>query len=104
MRFRYSSLLVLLIVVLSFMFVSSAYSYTKDGAAPPKLSTAPPPTVSKITHTPVASSPSPTAAPKKYDPRFEAASLFGMNLYLTGLERSDGEARKLAGFAAQDGV
>ncbi len=42
--------------------------------------------------------------PRAAAPAFAPVSLFGMNLYLTGLERSDAEAARLGTLAAQAGV
>jgi hypothetical protein len=46
----------------------------------------------------------PGSRPGKGDPQFMPVSMFGMNLYLTGLERGNSEAATLGTMAAQGGV
>src|SRR5207237_3284077 len=97
-----ASLLVLVGVALSFLLVAPAgYSQAGYGGRPPQFTPAPPPATFEPS-TPVAGNPTPVLP--KNGPRFMPASLFGMNLYLTGLERSEAESSLLGGMAEQDGV
>ena len=81
---------------------NSARSQSEYGGRPPQFTPAPPPATFEPSTPPPPGRPTPVLG--KNGPRFMPASLFGMNLYLTGLERSEDESSLLGGMAAQDGV
>ncbi|HMA32892.1 MAG TPA: S-layer homology domain-containing protein [Chloroflexia bacterium] len=94
-----SSLLVLALLALSLLAGAIADAQPAPGGRPPMLT--PYPGGSTTPSTPVPAGPAPRPArPAGFPP----VSLFGMNLYLTGYERSDSEARLLGTLAAQGGV
>ena len=76
-----------------------------DSGRPPMLTPYPTPP-GKGVSTPPPGIPTlpPGSLPSKGAPNFMPVSLMGMNLYLTGLERSDSEASLLGGMAATAGV
>src|SRR5690349_15904509 len=97
MRFRLVSSLALVMLALSFLGLSTVWSKILGDSRPPQFTPGPTP-YGTITPAPTPPPWSPTPAPNKSakgNPQFMPVSLFGMNLYLTGLERSDSEAQLL---------
>src|SRR5688572_9933534 len=79
----------------------AAYPKEESGGRPPMFTPQPTPT-----GTPPTPVPPPTAPPKPdqpVDPSLVPVTMFGMNLYLTGLERSESESATLGRLAAQGG-
>src|SRR3954467_6160675 len=102
MRLRYTTLFALAAVAFSILLASgSVHSQAGYGGRPSQFTSAPPPST-LVPSTPVPGKPTPR--PSKNSPRFAPVSLFGMNLYLTGLERSENESSLLGGLAGQGGV
>src|SRR5690348_18270229 len=92
------SLLGLALLGLTILGAAGAAAQTASGGRPPQLT--PYPTPGTGYATPVPPGPAVPAAPAAFAP----VSLFGMNLYLTGLERSNAQAGTLAALAAQAGI
>ena len=107
MRLRILSIVFALAgLALSFLIVSSASSQTVTddyGGRPPQFTPVASPT--DFPSTPVVGPPTPALGkPTNGRPAFNPVQFFGMNLYLTGLERSDQQAQTLGTMAAQAGV
>ncbi len=107
MRFRSIMAICLLVGAALSLFIAFASStgYAQipgsDGPRPPMLTPYP-----DFTAQPVEPGKTPVSVfpPQKDAPAFAPVSLFGMNLYLTGLERSEAESARLGQMAAQAGV
>jgi hypothetical protein len=105
MRTRVLLPLLLLLVALAGLVGTSVYAGIGDGDRPPMLTPYPtPPGKGISTPAPGVPTPPPGTGSTKGAPNFMPVSLFGMNLYLTGLERSNNEASVLGNMAAQAGV
>ncbi len=99
---RKPSLLTLLgLALLGLLILGAAGAAAQSGygGRPPQLTPYPTPGTGEYA-TPVPPGAVPPAAPAAFAP----VSRFGMNLYLTGLERSNAQASALATLAAQGGV
>ncbi|MFL5731794.1 MAG: S-layer homology domain-containing protein [Chloroflexia bacterium] len=98
----------LLVAFLALSADSVAHSRTNNKGSGEGRSPAftPYPALPSGTSTPPPGNPTPRpgSRPTKGNPQFMPVSSFGMNLYLTGLERSDAEATTLGTLAAQGGV
>ena len=82
----------------------SAYSQTGEGGRPPMYTpgpSTPGPYPTQATQTPLPASEMPKAP---LNTQLAPVSMFGMNLYLTGLERSDNQAINLGSMARDVGV
>src|SRR5262245_11561393 len=105
MRTRVLLPLLLLLPALAGLEGASVAADPGDGSRPPMLTPYPtPPAKGVSTPAPGLPTPPPGSAPSKGAPNFMPVSMFGMNLYLTGLERGNNEANLLGGLAAQAGV
>jgi hypothetical protein len=110
MRNRYMHAIVFLffglLAVMALSPGSTAYTQVKgEGQSRPPMFT-PHPDLPSGSSTPAPGNPTPMpgSKPSKGNPQFMPVSSFGMNLYLTGLERSDAEATTLGALAAQGGA
>ncbi|HUS17107.1 MAG TPA: S-layer homology domain-containing protein [Chloroflexia bacterium] len=104
MRSR-ASMFALALLGLSAVLAAGAYSQAGPGPSrPPMLTPYPTPDYSKSLPPAGAPTPRPGSQTFKGSSSFMPVSLFGMNLYLTGLERSATQASTLGAMAAQGGV
>src|SRR4051812_43449734 len=102
MRFRYLAPAALIVMALAILFTGShASSQSNYGGRPPSFTPLPLP-VQVDPGLPMVPSAKPT--PPADRSAFAPVSMFGMNLYLTGLERSETESSRLGTMAAQAGV
>src|SRR4051794_37380108 len=97
-------LLALGLIALALLLTTTALAQSAGGGRPPMFT--PGPVIGGPATTPVPGLPTPPpgSLPSKAAPQFMPVSLFGMNLYLTGLERSTAESSTLGALAAQGGV
>ena len=86
------------------LLVAGATAQAGYGGRPPQFTPYPPTGGPATTPVPGPPTPAPGSLPSKAAPNFMPVSLFGMNVYLTGLERSSSESSLLGGLAAQGGV
>jgi hypothetical protein len=111
MRVRYSITFVFALLALSLLALpgnTEALQQERSdtyGGRPPQFTPYPDyPPGPPSTPMPGNPTPAPGSQPGKGDPQFMPVSMFGMNLYLTGLERGNSEASTLGTMAAQAGV
>jgi hypothetical protein len=105
MRQRASSLIAGLgLLGLGLLITTTATAQTPGGGRPPMFTPGPIAPGPATTPVPGLPTPPPGSMPSKAAPQFMPVSLFGMNLYLTGLERSTAESSTLGTLAAQGGV
>lgn len=105
MRARFVLVSILMTLLLGLTWAGSAYSQAGQGGRPPMLTPYPtPPSGAQSTPISGPATPQPGSLPSKGSSQFMPVSMFGMNLYLTGRERSDNQARTLGTLAAQAGV
>jgi hypothetical protein len=103
---RAKLLFVFVFALLSVYVVAAPNAFSRGGvgARPPMFTPQPTPTGPMPTSMPATPVPTSGALPGKARAAFDPVSFFGMNLYLTGLERSDDQASQLAVLAANGGV
>jgi hypothetical protein len=92
------------LLTLALLLASTTAAQSPGGGRPPQFT--PHPEIGGPATTPVPGLPTPPpgSVPSKASPQFMPVSLFGMNLYLTGLERSTAESSTLGALAAAGGV
>ena len=92
------------LLTLALLLTATAAAQTPGGGRPPMFTPGPATGGPATTPVPGLPTPPPGSVPSKAAPQFMPVSLFGMNLYLTGLERSTAESSTLGALAAQAGV
>jgi hypothetical protein len=95
---------VLALLALTALGAATALGQAAGGGRPPQITPYPTPDGTLSTPAPAPATPAASGSGRKVPSAFMPVSLFGMNLYLTGLERSDAQASALGALAAQGGV
>ena len=80
------------LISLALLITTAASAQTSGGGRPPMFTPGPVTGGPATTPVPGLPTPPPGSIPSKAAPQFMPVSLFGMNLYLTGLERSNAQA------------
>ena len=101
---RLTSVIVLTLLALTAFGAATALGQAATGGRPPQITPYPTPDATLSTPAPAPPTPAAPVPARKVPSAFMPVSLFGMNLYLTGLERSDARPALLGALAAQGGV